>query len=722
MDEQETYTATTRRIVFQNPDNGWTVCRVELDESDDMGTVVGSLPGLQTGQLVTFTGTWITDPKYGKQFKASAYQVASPKTLIGIEKYIASGLLPGVGPELAKRIVATFGHETLEVLDQEPDRLSHVEGIGPSKVAKIKEHYKGKQELQSLLIFLQGHGVSPTFAPRIHQVYGSDAARIIRENPYRMAIDIWGIGFRTADGIAQSLGIEKDSPSRVEAGVLHALGLAVDNGHLHIPRGNLISESQQLLSVSESHIESAIGRLELSNLIIDEELNDKGRCVSLWRMWELEVASAKLLAKLAATEPPKPPDIKKVSGKLGIELSEEQKQAVTAALKSKVSAITGGPGVGKTTIVKVLVDACIMAKRRVLLCAPTGRAAKRLSEAAGMEASTIHRLLEFKPHDSLFARNMDNLLEADFVVVDEASMVDIAILQALLSAVPTQAQVVFVGDADQLPSVGPGNVLADLLDSEFVSSIRLTKVFRQAQDSSIIQVAHSINRGDMPEIPKPNEGELGDLYFINQSTPDGIADTIKELVASRIPDKFGLDPLTDIQVLTPMHRGPLGTAALNEALQVRLNGTAGQELVRGSRKFRQGDKVMQIKNDHDRGIYNGDIGIVCNVTSEALHVDFGSGPPIGYERASLDQLVHAYAISVHKSQGSEYPCVVIPVSTHHFVMLQRNLIYTGITRGKRLVILIGQQKALKRAVQTIDSRTRNTYLTQRIETEVKRLG
>lgn len=713
------------RFVYKDEESHFSVARFSVVGESMATTVVGELVNVTEGVPLRLHGQWVEDRKWGRQFRISSYQLRTPETLVGIERFLGSGIIPGVGAELARRMVEKFGMDTLEVIVSAPHRLTEVSGIGASRAGKIAEAWAAQRHVQDVMVFLRGYGVSPAFAARIVKRYGKDAINVVRENPYRLARDVWGIGFRTADGIAQKLGIARDADSRLEAGLLHVLDENVEQGHLHLPDEHLVSETATLLAVNADRVRQRLAALVLSGLAIQETLGSRGSCSALPWAYLAEVQTAAMLSELVRT-PTRFLDLEVDAAIDAFEvvtemhLAPQQRSAVRAALLDKCVVITGGPGVGKTTIVKAITHLARLGKRKVSLAAPTGRAAKRMAEATAAEAMTIHRLLEYQPQSQGFARNKANPLDADLIIVDEASMIDLKIFHALLEALRANAQLVLVGDIDQLPSVGAGAVLADVIASEVTTVIRLTEIFRQAAESRIVVSAHQINDGELPDLSTPSG--TSDFYFINRDDPEAARATVVELVAERIPAKFGFDPLTSVQVLTPMHRGELGTQALNQVLQAKLNppaeGTA--ELTRGERVFRRGDKVMQLKNDYDRGVYNGDIGVIAVISTEdnTARVDFGDGRVADYERGELDQLVHAYAVSVHKSQGSEYPAVVIPVSTQHFMMLQRSLLYTAVTRGKRLVVLVGSKKAVAMAVRNSAARQRFTWLAERLRAGV----
>lgn len=729
--DSETLEGTLERVVYQNSENQWTVARLAVAGGGPPVTVVGALYGVAPGTPLSLSGTWELDRKYGRQFRVESYRTRSPETLIGIERYLGSGMIPGIGPELAKRLVTRFGLETLTVIENQPDRLTEVEGIGPARAGRIAESWAEQRDIQDVMVFLRGHGVSTAYAVRIYRRYGKDAIAVVRRNPYRLAIDIWGIGFKIADGIARSLGIDARAPERLEASVLHVLGELAEEGHTHAPEEAVCSRAGELLGgdLEAGMLEAAVERLLASCLVVRERLTDGAPCLSLAAMWRSEAEAAAAFAQLCAT--PMAPWSIDVEAALawfeqraGIQLAAQQRRAVAAAMADKCVVVTGGPGVGKTTIVRAIVT-LLGAKRRVVgLAAPTGRAAKRLSESTGAPALTLHRLLEFDPRRGLFERGPANRLELDTLVVDEVSMVDTDLFGALVAALPAAAQLILVGDVDQLPSVGPGAVLADVIASGAASVVELTEIFRQAAESRIVVNAHRVNRGEPPDLETPPGGEPGrsDFYFVERDDPIAARDTLVELVCERIPARFGLDPRRDIQVLTPMHRGEVGTTALNLALQARLNPAGGErgELRRGDRVIRVGDKVMQVRNDYDRDVFNGDVGLVRGLRApdgdgeRILEVEMADGRVVEYTAADVDQLAHAYAISVHKSQGSEYPAVVLPLLTQHYLMLQRNLLYTAITRGKRLVVLVGSRRAVLMAVRNHAARTRWTWLAERI--------
>ncbi len=714
---------TIDRIVFQNPENAFTVAKLNLENGEEI-TVVGELVGMQKGSPLLLRGEWIEDKRFGKQFKIESFQIRSPQTIKGIEKYLSSGLIPGIGEELAKRIVKEFGLKTFSVIGSSPEALTQVEGIGPSRAKKITAAWKDQKEIQDVMVFLRGHGVSASFAARIYKRYGAEAIAVVQANPYRLALDIWGIGFKSADAIAQNLGIARDAGERIEAGLLHVLGQLSEDGHVHVPQEHAIETASSLLGVGQALVGPAVDRLLTSKLLVREELPPYGLSLSLTNLNRYESEAAIYFTEiLNGPHHPIEMDVgdflKDYQKRYEITLAPQQVEAIEAGVRDKCVVITGGPGVGKTTIIRALVQIYERANREIALAAPTGRAAKRLSESTGQSAQTLHRLLEFQPQSGGFERCISNPIEADIVIVDEASMVDISLFFALVAALPYDCNLIMVGDVDQLPSVGPGSVLADLIASGPPTVVKLTEIFRQAAQSHIVVNAHAVNRGEMPNLAAPagDEPTRSDFYFIEREDPILARETVIELVSERIPKRFGFDPLLDIQVLTPMHRGELGTTALNLALQECIGGKEGTpELKRGTRAYRIGDKVMQVRNNYDKEVFNGDVGIVKFVdrAEAALSVELLDGRLVRYERNNLDDLMHAFAISVHKSQGSEYPCVILPLHTQHYMMLQRNLLYTALTRGKELVVMVGSSRAVSMAVKNQSSKERWTYLAERI--------
>ncbi len=696
------------RVTFHNLDTGYCVLRVRAKGHADLVTVVGHLPQAIAGEQVAATGEWVNDRTHGRQFKAAELKAAPPHTVEGIAKFLASGLVKGIGPIYAKKIVAAFGEKTLDVIDRSPSFLAQVKGIGPKRLALIREGWKESGAVRGIMTFLMSHGIGTARAVRIYKTYGENAVKIVTENPYRLSDDIWGFGFRTADDLALKLGIPRDAPQRIQAAVRHVLNDAAgSHGHVCLPEEVLVEETAALTQASAEQATAAIEQLQIRDEIVRESTQ-----LYLTHLYQAEVGVARQLLALAEGEHPLPQvDTAKalawVEGKMAIALAESQKAAIRAAVAEKLLVVTGGPGTGKTTIVKAIVEVFAAKGRRVLLAAPTGRAAKRLSESTGRDAKTIHRLLEFDAAAGGFRRGRDNPLEVDLLVVDEVSMVDLVLMNKLLAAVPASACVVFVGDRDQLPSVGAGSVLADLIDSGVVAVARLTEIHRQAGASHIVRAAHAVNAGEVPESAPTADG---DFYFVEADDPALVIDKILAMVTDRIPKKFGLDPLRDIQVLSPMNKSDLGVQNLNKLLQAALN--PGKD---GAIAFRVGDKVIQTRNNYTREVFNGDIGRVTAIdeVDQLAAVEF-DGRTVEYEFTDLDELQHAFAISIHKSQGSEYPAVVIPVHTQHFIMLRRNLLYTGITRGRKLVALVGSRKALWIAATKADTATRFGMLAKRL--------
>jgi exodeoxyribonuclease V alpha subunit len=706
------------RVAFASEENAWSVVKLVVAGKADLVTAVGNLLGVQPGESLRLSGQWTIDKKYGEQFKVESYITVKPATLVGIEKYLGSGLVRGVGKVMAERLVNHFGIETLEVIDQKPERLPEVEGIGPIRSERITKAWVEQRQIKDVMVFLQSHGVSTAYATRIYKQYRDRSIAVVKENPYRLAIDILGIGFKSADKIASQLGIGPTSPLRAEAGVLHVLGTLSDEGHVYVPRPRLLSAAVEILTIDPPIIDKAIGDLAAAERVVIEPRPSGDDAVYLKSLHTAEAASAGRIRLLLGTEMrPIRIDIERAitwfEGQENIELAGEQKEALRKAATSKLLVVTGGPGTGKTTLVNGIIRILEKKGRRILLAAPTGRAAKRMAETTGREAKTIHRLLEFNPKKFAFDRDASNPLEADLVILDEASMMDTVLAYNVLKALPFHCQLVLVGDIDQLPSVGPGSVLGDIIRSGIADVVRLRHIFRQGTGSLIVSNAHRVNEGLMPELPP--EGAKADFFFIERDEPEEIAATLKALVSQHIPHKFGLDPVDEIQVLTPMQRGLLGVANVNAELQALLNPT-GDTLVRGSRTFRIGDKVMQTRNNYDLNVFNGDIGRIRKIDAVEQEVEIAfDGRAVTYDYSDLDELVLAYACSIHKSQGSEYPCVVIPVHTQHYMMLQRNLLYTAITRGKRLVVLVGSKRALAIAVKNNAIEERCTMLAQRLQ-------
>jgi exodeoxyribonuclease V alpha subunit len=712
---QEVVAGLVERVTFHNPENGFCVLRAKARGHRDLVTVVSHAATISAGEWITATGDWVNDRTHGQQFKARFLRTSAPTSSEGIEKYLSSGMIRGIGPVYAKKLVHAFGDKVFDVIEAEPNRLQQVEGIGPVRAERIVAAWAEQKVVREIMVFLHSHGVGTARAVRIFKTYGADAVQVMTENPYRLARDIRGIGFKTADAIAMRLGIAKTAMTRVRAGISFALTEAMDDGHCGLPTDELVPLAERLLEVPGELVRTALD-LELADGAVVADRVGETPCTFLAGLHRAERGIAERLLRLANGSLPWPRiDADKalpwVADRLGLSFAESQSAAIRLALASKVLVITGGPGVGKTTIVKAILRILAAKGVRLLLCAPTGRAAKRMTEATGFEAKTIHRLLEVDPKAGGFKRSEDRPLDCDLLIVDETSMVDILLMQALLKAVPNGAALLIVGDIDQLPSVGPGQVLADVIESRAVPVIRLTEVFRQAAQSRIIISAHRINQGSIPDLSPPSTES--DFYFVQGDEPETAVPRIIELVKTRIPRRFGLDPIRDIQVLCPMNRGGLGARSLNIELQAALNPAGDLKVERFGWTFAPGDKVMQIENDYEKEVYNGDVGYIDDIDLAAseLAVRFDERV-VNYGFGELDTLVPAYAVTIHKSQGSEYPAVVIPVMTQHYPMLQRNLLYTGVTRGKRLVVLVGQKKAVAIAVRNVSGRRRWSKLAE----------
>ncbi|EXI90557.1 MAG: Exodeoxyribonuclease V alpha chain [Candidatus Accumulibacter regalis] len=705
------------RVTFHNEQNGFCVLRLKVKGERELITLIGHAPVVSPGEYASASGNWVTDREHGRQFRAVFVKIYPPTTLTGIERYLGSGMVKGIGPVYAGKLVKAFGAAVFDVIEQSPERLREIPGIGEVRARKITSGWADQKVIRSIMVFLHAHGVSTSRAVRIFKTYGQGAIEIVQENPYRLAQDIRGIGFLSADTIAQKIGIAKDSPLRAQAGISYALTEASGQGHCGLPYADLVPLAVKLLDIAESIIETAIAQEVADEVLLPDTVEGQA-CVFLAPLYYAEQSIAAQILRLDAggtTLPAFEADkaIPWVEQKLSIQLADSQKEAIRLALSSKLLVITGGPGVGKTTLVKSILTIMTVKGVKPLLCAPTGRAAKRLSESTGLEAKTIHRLLEINPINGQFKRNADNPLECDLLVADECSMIDVPLANQLLKAVATRTAVILVGDVDQLPSVGPGQFLTDLIDSGVVPVIRLTEVFRQAATSRIVRSAHQINRGVFPSLPE--KGEASDFYLVAAEEPEVIAQTVVDLVQTRLPRKFEVDSIRDIQVLCPMNRGITGARGINQALQAVLNPPGEHSVDKFGNRFSVGDKVMQIENNYDRDVFNGDIGFVTGVDpdEEELAVAF-DGRVVSYPFGELDELVLCYATTIHKSQGSEYPVVVIPISTQHYMMLKRNLIYTGITRGKRLVVLVGQKRALAMAVKGKQVERRWSKLKERL--------
>ncbi len=715
------------RITFTNEESGFTIARVKVRGRRELVTVVGVLMAPTPGEILDMKGEWTHHPRFGEQFKLASYRTRVPATVYGIRKYLGSGLIKGLGPVMAGRIVDRFGKKTLDVIENDIQKLAEVDGIGEKRIAMISDAWDAQHEIRDVMLFLQSHGVSSGYATKIFKQYGNRSIAVVRENPYRLAADIYGIGFVTADQIAAKLGIAKNAPVRVEAGILYVLHQLSDDGNVYYPYEPLISKSCEILDVDRQAVVDALGRLAVDRTIEMEDLNDNfadihenHKAVYLAKFYLCETKIARHLKALVGA----PKSIREIDsgkaidwvhGQIGITLAEKQIEAVRQAIQSKVMIITGGPGTGKTTIINAVLRIYAKLSTNILLAAPTGRAAKRMSEATGFEAKTIHRLLEFSLQKGGFQRNEDRPLDCHVLIIDEASMIDTILMYHLLKAVPPSATFILVGDVNQLPSVGAGNVLNDIIGSGAMTVVKLDKIFRQARTSQIIVNAHKINEGRLPFLNTADSNDTRtDFYFIEQEDPDKVLDIILELSKNRIPQRFGFDPVSEIQVLTPMHRGVVGAGNINRKLQEALN--PGREgIARGDRAFRVNDKVMQIRNNYDREVFNGDIGRISAIQWEdkAVIINF-DGRDVEYEFSDLDEIVPAYAVSVHKSQGSEYPAVIVPIVTQHYILLQRNLIYTAVTRGKKLVVLVGSRKAMAMGVKNNKTRKRFTRLKFRL--------
>jgi exodeoxyribonuclease V alpha subunit len=710
------------RITYQNPENGYTVLKVNVKGYDDLVTVVGSLLDANVGSVLLIDGDWKIDTKYGRQFIAQKWEETMPATVYGIEKYLGSGLIKGVGPKFAKKIVQRYGTDTLSVIEDNPDALIEVEGIGIKRVGMIKESWERQKEVKNIMLFLQDHGVSTSFAAKIYKAYGNESIDKVKENPFRLADDIWGIGFKTADSIAEKLGFGKEAYVRLRSGIMYTLSALADEGHVFALREQLIEKAVALLEAEQEYIV-----MTMDHMLKEKDLIQEEDAIYLPPFYYAETGTANKLLKLAAQpagdklwvrlakarretgNEKLSVDVEKIEATVNMKYDEIQADAIRQAALAKVMVLTGGPGTGKTTTTQGIIAAYRTYGLNILLAAPTGRAAKRMTEATGLEAKTIHRLLECKPPEG-YQKDEENPLTGDVLIVDECSMIDIILMNSLLKAIPPNMRLILVGDIDQLPSVGAGNVLRDMIESGRFPVIRLTRIFRQAQSSRIIMNAHKINGGKMPDL---SNGKDTDFFFIQKEEAEDAVSEIVKLVKNNLPNYYKT-PSSMIQVLTPMQRGVVGATNLNLVLQEALNPT-GEGLRRSGSVFRAEDKVMQIKNNYDKEVFNGDIGSIISIDLEdrSLKVDF-DGRIIEYDVTELDEIVHAYATTIHKAQGSEYPIVVMPILMNHYVMLQRNLIYTGITRAKKILVMVGTKKALAYAVNNVTVTKRNTLLKERL--------
>ncbi len=727
----ETITGSVERVTFRAEDTGYSILKVRLKGAAQPATVLGNTPVIAAGETISATGTWVNDPEYGRQFKADRIESAAPTSRAGIERYLGSGLIHGIGPVYAKKIVARFGTDVFDIIDNSSKRLEEVPGIAKKRRLEIKASWEKQKTIRSIMVFLYQNGVGTARALRIYKTYGERSIAILRENPYQLARDIHGVGFKSADAIARNLGIEANAPQRLAAGVLHVLQTAAERGHCALPEPELLESAAELLDAPADTIRSALGTLLARRDLIQDLIpatRHPSPLLYLPSLHRAEISVAAALRALASRPPTHPKmdterALRWCREKTGVPLAPAQARAVTEALRSRALIITGGPGVGKTTILKSIVLILSAKGSEVVLAAPTGRAAVRLAESSGIEARTLHRLLEYQPAAG-FQRNGDHPLSGDLFVIDESSMIDLPLMDALLDALPPAAHLILVGDVDQLPSVGPGSVLRDIIESNLLPAIRLTEIFRQAGGSRIVEVAHQVNAGNIPDLALNREPGTGspepssDFFFIERDTPEAIADTITRLLRDRLPQRFSFNPFTGVQVLTPMNKGRLGATALNEQLQAALNpgNEFKLEVERFGVTYRQGDKVIQTRNNYEKNIFNGDIGIITSIDCDpvSIRVRFDAGRCADYEPGELDELQLAYAITIHKSQGSEFPAVVVPLSSQHYIMLQRNLLYTAITRGKSLVLLVGDRQSLALAIKNDRTFERHSALRARL--------
>lgn len=708
----ETLRGVVERITYANEDTGYSVIKIRSKGYIELITVTGNMATVNVGSVITIKGIWINNPKYGRQFDVKEWKESLPASIYGIEKYLGSGLIKGIGPIYAKKIVALFKEDTLRIIEEDPDRIIEVPGIGKKRVEMIKKAWQDQKEIKNIMIFLQSYGISTSFGGRIYKAYGNDSINILKENPYKLADDVYGIGFRTADQLAFKLGIDKESFKRCRAGIFYTLSQLSEEGHCYAYAEQLVAKCIEILEIEEPKIIMTIDHLIIEKEIIKEG-TDKiylppfyySECGIVRRL--KQIIESNRHKKVVSSEK----FIEEIERSKDITYDKVQKEAIKKAEVSKVMILTGGPGTGKTTTIHGIIELFKRSNMDVILAAPTGRAAKRLSEATGMKAKTIHRLLEYKPPEG-YKRNEDNPLQGDVLIVDEASMIDVLLMYHLLKAVPEHMIIVIVGDIDQLPSVGPGNILQDIIASEVIPTIKLERIFRQARGSKIITNAHKINKGENPDL---SGGTNSNFFFISEENADKVIDTIVKLCTKRLPNYYKVDPIKDIQVLTPMQRTETGAANLNTILQSALNKNT-LSLKKGAIEYRLHDKVMQVRNNYDKEVFNGDVGFVSaiNVEDQTLRVNFDD-KEVEYEQLELDELVLAYATTIHKAQGSEYPIVIIPITFSHYVMLQRNLLYTGITRAKKVVVLVGNKSAIYEAVRNNKVKDRNTLLSKRLK-------
>ncbi|MFM8455035.1 MAG: ATP-dependent RecD-like DNA helicase [Gammaproteobacteria bacterium] len=711
------------RVTFHSEETGFCVLKVQVQGYKELVTVTGSSSKISPGEYLEFSGHWINDSKYGQQFKAKYLKTIPPSTLEGIEKYLGSGLIKGVGPHFAKLLVDQFGNTVFDVIEKTPEKLRGLPGIGKQRYDQIIESWHSQKIIRNIMVFLQSHGLGIAKAVRIFKTYGADAVEKVRENPYRLALDIHGIGFKTADQLAQRLGIDPNSQIRAEAAVRHVLQEVCSFGHCAIPQEELLEKTHDLLNIDEKIIQEAIVHETALGRLVQEDIQGKPS-VFLANLYRAEWGISEHLFRLSRspigfyTKEAIEAEIEAVQNKVGIELSSSQQAAIHTLLNNKISIVTGGPGVGKTTLVNSILQIFLRKRTKVLLAAPTGRAAKRLQETTLQEAKTIHRLLEFDPKHYGFKRNAKSPLDVELLIIDETSMMDVYLMHAVLQALPNEARLILVGDVDQLPSVGPGMVLSNLINSCQIPTVKLKEIFRQAQGSLIIQNAHAVNQGRFPKSPPPPSPEgaaLSDFYLIAKESPEEIHATVLELVTHRIPNRFGLNPLTEIQVLVPMNRGLLGVRQLNLELQQKINPEMRNKINKYGIDFAEKDKVIQLVNNYDKEVFNGDIGFIqaIDLENQMIVINFDDRE-VCYDFDDLEDLSLAYATTVHKAQGSEYPAIVMPLSMQHYTLLERNLLYTGMTRGRRLVILVGQMRALAMAINNFKASKRWGNLTQRI--------
>lgn len=710
---------TVQRVTFHNEDNGYSVLKVKPERGGEIVTVVANTPRVVAGEAIEAKGEWISDAEYGRQFKAAALHLSQPESVEGLERYLGSGLIDGIGPKYAKRIVEKFGSDVFHIIEHESARLEEVEGVGRKRRQEIRDSWMRQKAVHDIMIFLHERGISTARALRIYKTYGAEAITVLTQNPYRLAVDIHGVGFKTADEIAANMGMARHAPQRLRAGLIYAMEKASDAGHTCLPRATLLEEAAKALQVEDGLVESELVSTLSDGTLCVERIRGE-ECLFLPALQEAEKIIAMKLHALLERPPSHPAfDLEKAliwcAEKTGKQLAESQARAVREALRQRLLIITGGPGVGKTTIINAILTILRAKKVRAVLAAPTGRAAQRLAESTGLEARTLHRLLEAQAGGA-WGRNARHPLEGDLIIVDEVSMVDTPLMARLLEALPEEAHLLLVGDADQLPSVGPGAVLHDLIASKVVPCVRLTEIFRQAAQSRIIIAAHAINRGQLPDLKASADA---DFFFIERGSSEEIQHTVAQLALERLPAKYGFDPARDIQVLCPMNQQSLGTRAFNRGLQEALNPPHEMkfEVERFEKVFRVGDKVIQLRNNYEKEVFNGDIGHISAIEAEPVKivVTFEGSRRVSYEPGELDELQLAYAITIHKSQGSEFPCVIIPLAMSQFIMLERSLLYTAVTRGRRLVVIVGEPKALDMAIRRAGARQRWTGLLHRME-------